>query len=130
MKVSSGSVVQRIDCGPGVASSPRHLLPGGGRWVGIGPGARAYCGHRAEANTTFRPLRLGAVTTSGTAGLGRVRMRDQIYIRSQVSAVFLTMATASSAASIQSTGSPPRSVVESERTMTSKLHTSAAIAEA
>src|SRR5699024_3535832 len=56
--------------------------------------------------------------------------RRRTYIRSQVSAVFLTMAPALSAASDQVTSLPSGSAVESERTMTSKLHTRAAIAEA
>src|SRR5699024_11815927 len=63
--VSSGSRTPRVGIEPGGPPDPA----GGHRTRHRGganrPGARAFCGHRTEANPTFRPLRLGAVTTDG-----------------------------------------------------------------
>src|SRR5699024_2975309 len=63
----------------GWASSPADLRS---RWMGLEPGARAFCGHRTEANPTFRPLRLGAVTTNGESQ-ARVSVDERLSLHPQ-----------------------------------------------
>src|SRR5699024_2570644 len=80
--VSSGSRTPRVGIEPGgppvPVEGPRARHRGGANR----PGARAFCGHRTEANPTFRPLRPGAVTTNGESQ-ARVSVDERLSLHPQ-----------------------------------------------
>src|SRR5699024_8316469 len=79
---SYGSRTPRVGIEPGgppvPVEGPRARHRGGANR----PGARVFCGHRTEANPTFRPLRLGAVTTNGESQ-ARVSVDERLSLHPQ-----------------------------------------------